>query len=159
MPDVSRAILSVTEGEKMGQIEKAWFGDPSNCPSQSNNLNSSSLTFQSFGGLFLITGAVSALALLLFLTKFIYQEWDELRDATRRHSSMWKKMVAVAKLYYNVDQQPLASKREDNGAVELPYLMGPQSPLSTPSDPSLGDRSSYDTASEDMAGSETLRAR
>ncbi|KAG6501051.1 glutamate receptor 2.7-like isoform X1 [Zingiber officinale] len=145
VPDISRAILSITEGEKMGQIEKAWFGDPSNCPSQSNNLNSPSLTFQSFGGLFLITGTVSALALLLFLAKFIYQEWDELRAATRRQSSMWKKMVAVAKLYHNVDQQSLASKREDNGSVGSPYL-------STPSDTSFGDR-----RSDDMA--ETLQAR
>ncbi|WOL19711.1 hypothetical protein Cni_G28513 [Canna indica] len=148
VPDISRAILNVTEGEKMTQIEKAWFGgEPTSCPSQGNNFSSSSLAFRSFGGLFLITGVVSTLALLIFLAKFIYQEWVELKAAACEQSSLWKKMVAVLKHYHDVNR-PLPSptfKRDDlahldsgeanqnaraGGGGELPYVVGPQSPVS-----------------------------
>jgi glutamate receptor, ionotropic, plant len=80
-PDVSRAVLALAEGEQMVQIEKKWFGEPGVRPSQDGNaaLGSSNLSFQSFGGLFLITGVVSGLTLLIYLATFFYRERDELR--------------------------------------------------------------------------------
>ncbi|TVU28854.1 hypothetical protein EJB05_20389, partial [Eragrostis curvula] len=82
-PDVSRAVLTLAEGEQMAQIEKKWFGEPGVCPSQgaSAAVGSSNLSFQSFGGLFLITGVVSGLMLLIYLATFFYRERDELRAA------------------------------------------------------------------------------
>lgn len=79
--DVSREVVSLAEGEKMTQIEKKWFGEPGVCPNRDGNaaLGSSNLSFQSFGGLFLITGVVSGLMLLIFLASFFYRERDELR--------------------------------------------------------------------------------
>uniref|UniRef100_R7WEP9 Glutamate receptor 2.8 n=1 Tax=Aegilops tauschii TaxID=37682 RepID=R7WEP9_AEGTA len=41
----------------------------------------SNLSFRSFGGLFLITGVVSSLLLLLYVAIFMYRERDELREA------------------------------------------------------------------------------
>ncbi|WVZ73359.1 hypothetical protein U9M48_021674 [Paspalum notatum var. saurae] len=82
--DVSRAVLTLAETEEMAQIEKKWFGEPGACPSQGGGggsaaLGSSNLSFRSFGGLFLITGVVSGLMLLVYLATFVYSERAEVR--------------------------------------------------------------------------------
>jgi hypothetical protein len=82
--DVSRGILTLTEGEKMFRIEKAWFGEPDACLRQSSadiGPYSSNLKFKSFGGLFLLTGVASGLMLLVYIATFAYSERDELRAA------------------------------------------------------------------------------
>ncbi|RLM80364.1 glutamate receptor 2.7-like [Panicum miliaceum] len=80
-PDVSRAVLTLAEGEEMAQIEEKWFGEPSACPSQGGSaaVGSSNLSFRSFGGLFLVTGVVSGLMLLIYLATFVYRERGEVR--------------------------------------------------------------------------------
>lgn len=85
--DVSREILRLAEGDKMARIEKAWFGEPEDgaCRGSSSSAaavgssSSSNLSFESFGGLFLITGLVSSLTLLLYLATFAYRERGEVR--------------------------------------------------------------------------------
>ncbi|KAM3224357.1 hypothetical protein ACQJBY_057631 [Aegilops geniculata] len=80
--DVSRGILNLAEGDTMAQIEKAWFGEPGTCKNALGGIGgSSNLSFWSFGGLFLITGVVSSLMLLLYLAIFAYREREELREA------------------------------------------------------------------------------
>ncbi|KAE8806550.1 Glutamate receptor 2.7 [Hordeum vulgare] len=82
--DVSREILRLAEGDQMAQIEKKYFGEPGTCQNALGGIGgagSSNLSFQSFGGLFLITGVVSSLMLLLYLTIFAYREREELREA------------------------------------------------------------------------------
>ncbi|XP_006648027.3 glutamate receptor 2.7-like [Oryza brachyantha] len=79
--DVSRAILTLAETEKMAQIEKKWFGEPGACQSQGSAVGSSNLSFRSFGGLFLITGVVSTAMLLIYLATFFYREREKLRAA------------------------------------------------------------------------------
>ncbi|XP_078150481.1 glutamate receptor 2.8-like [Carex rostrata] len=64
--DISRAILNITDGDEIIRIEKKWIGD-SNCPS-SITMESNSLNFLSFRGLFLITGVVSTICLLIYAT-------------------------------------------------------------------------------------------
>ncbi|CAO2040413.1 unnamed protein product [Urochloa humidicola] len=76
-PDVSRAVLTLAERDEMAQIEKKWFGEPGACPGQRAAVGSSNLSFRSFGGLFLITGVVSGLMLLIYLATFIYRERGE----------------------------------------------------------------------------------
>ncbi|RRT61816.1 hypothetical protein B296_00016154 [Ensete ventricosum] len=164
--DVSRAILNVTEGEKMAAIEKKWFGDRTNCTPQSNSLSSSSLAFRSFGGLFLITGAVSGLALLICVAKFIYHEWDELRTAASEKTSLWKKIVAVLKHFHDVDgPRPCVTlKRDDYGELDdgdlnqiarpgdaagLQVSVGSQSPVS------VSDSSDFSFASPEDGMSST----
>ncbi|KAM0930054.1 hypothetical protein ACQ4PT_001140 [Festuca glaucescens] len=78
--DVSRGIMRLAEGDETARIEKKWFGDLGTCRS-GPDVGSSNLSFQSFGGLFLITGVVSTLMLLLYLAIFAYRERDELRAA------------------------------------------------------------------------------
>lgn len=102
VPDISRAILNVTEGNEMKAIENKWFGDQVTCPGDVNNFSSSSLNFRSFGGLFLITGVVSSLALLIFLVTFFYKERGGLRAAATE-TSFWKKLVAWYQHYDDKD--------------------------------------------------------
>ncbi|CAL5019947.1 unnamed protein product [Urochloa decumbens] len=76
-PDVSRAVLTLAERDEMAQIEKKWFGEPGACPGQQAAVGSSNLSFRSFGGLFLITGVVSGLMLVIYLATFVYRERGE----------------------------------------------------------------------------------
>ncbi|KAJ3695385.1 hypothetical protein LUZ60_000762 [Juncus effusus] len=75
LPDMSRAVLRVREGSEMTEIERKWFGESTN---QSTNFGSSSLSFQSFAGLFIIIGSVSGLMLFSYLIMLICKEKDEL---------------------------------------------------------------------------------
>uniref|UniRef100_A0A2N9EYJ8 Glutamate receptor n=1 Tax=Fagus sylvatica TaxID=28930 RepID=A0A2N9EYJ8_FAGSY len=72
--DVSRAVLNVTEGEKMKEIEKAWLGDRTRCPNSNTQASSGSLTLDCFWGLFLIAGIASLLALMISVSMFLYKE-------------------------------------------------------------------------------------
>ncbi|CAA6671054.1 unnamed protein product [Spirodela intermedia] len=141
VPDISRAILNITEGDKLRDIESKNLEKKSNCKDKADAINSSRLSFSSFSGLFLITGAVSILCLLIFSATFVYKNWGELKPAASR-GSIWNKMVAWGKYF---DQKDLSSHafRGENGtkkgcdceshraATETSALTGgSQSPLS-----------------------------
>lgn len=80
--DVSQAILSPAVQEEMERIEKKWFSNPGACQSKSSSIDSSSLSFSSFGGLFLVSGTMSGLVLLIQLAIFVYQEHGKIWDAS-----------------------------------------------------------------------------
>lgn len=101
VPDISRAILNVTEGDRMSSIERKWFGDQTICPTDTP-FTSNSLNFRSFGGLFLITGCVSFLALIAFLITFLYKEREELQKAASQ-TTFWRKIVRWAKHFDGKD--------------------------------------------------------
>ncbi|XP_039130810.1 glutamate receptor 2.8-like [Dioscorea cayenensis subsp. rotundata] len=67
VPDVSRAILNITQGSKMVGIEKKWIGYEDKCQEQDSLLSSHRLNFRSFEGLFLITGLTSIISALIYL--------------------------------------------------------------------------------------------
>lgn len=67
VPDVSRAILNITQGSKMVGIEKKWIGYEDKCQEQDSLLSSHRLNFRSFEGLFLITGLTSVISALIYL--------------------------------------------------------------------------------------------
>ncbi|KAL9442814.1 hypothetical protein AB3S75_016222 [Citrus x aurantiifolia] len=79
--DVSKAILNVTEGDKMKKIEEAWFKKDSSCPDASTTVSSRSLGLNSFWGLFLIAGIAAILALIIFLAVFVHQHRNVLKDS------------------------------------------------------------------------------
>ncbi|XP_042492511.1 glutamate receptor 2.7-like isoform X2 [Macadamia integrifolia] len=99
--DVSRSILSVTEGDKMAQIEKKNFGQD-NCPDSSTKLSSYSLSLDSFGGLFIITGAASLLALFIFILRFCRNNGDVIKCEDPNASTL-KRVVTLAKKYDEKD--------------------------------------------------------
>ncbi|KAJ0053040.1 hypothetical protein Pint_03103 [Pistacia integerrima] len=74
--DMSRAIAKLREMGTLNMMEKAWFRSHESMHTfgdTSNNVNS--LTFDSFRGLFLITGVSSALALSILYGYVLYNYW------------------------------------------------------------------------------------
>ncbi|KAM7480974.1 hypothetical protein LguiB_005557 [Lonicera macranthoides] len=91
VPDVSRAVLHVTEGEKMEKIEKAWFGKQTNCPDSSTSVSSNSLGVNSFWGLFVIVGVAASFALIIFTAILVYENKNILM---RIHlKDIWKNFI------------------------------------------------------------------
>ncbi|CAL5361045.1 unnamed protein product [Camellia sinensis] len=100
VPDVSRAILNVTEGEDMTRIQRQWFGEEANCAEQEGSkVVSDSLTLDSFKGLFLIAAVSSFSALIIFLSIFLY---DNRNVLTSNEYSIREKIAAIAK---NFDEE------------------------------------------------------
>lgn len=103
--DISRAILNVTQGDKMKVIENAWFGR-NNCPDSNTSVSSNSLGLESFWGLFLIVGVASALALIVFVARFLHQNkqiWSQHYDT---NSSKWRR---ISKLLEKFNQRDMSS--------------------------------------------------
>ncbi|RVW32091.1 Glutamate receptor 2.7 [Vitis vinifera] len=78
IPDVSMQVLNVTEGAKMVQFEKAWFGQTPSCPELTSSVSSNSIGLNSFWGLFLTVGVASSIALIICITTFLYENRDTL---------------------------------------------------------------------------------
>ncbi|KAJ8557772.1 hypothetical protein K7X08_004538 [Anisodus acutangulus] len=96
VPDFSRAVLKVVEGEFMNNIIQKWFGNETDCPEQDGMaIASDSLTLDSFKGLFLIAGVSAGSALLLFFFSFLYQN----REILATHDSIGKRLSAIAKVF------------------------------------------------------------
>ena len=72
--DISKAILNVTGGDTMIQIEKKWIGDQNNCQNVGSVTGSSRLTFANFRGLFILTGVASTSSLLIALIIYFYKK-------------------------------------------------------------------------------------
>ncbi|KAL6599892.1 hypothetical protein ACP70R_045543 [Stipagrostis hirtigluma subsp. patula] len=81
--DVSRAIVSLTEGDELEKIKKRWFGEPGDCAAGGGGggASTTSLGFWSFSGLFLVTGAATVLMLAAYLAAFVHRERGEVRAA------------------------------------------------------------------------------
>ncbi|CAN4100033.1 unnamed protein product [Withania somnifera] len=74
VPDVSRSVLKVMEGEFMNNITQKWFGNETNCTQQGGmDITSDSLTLDSFKGLFLNSWCISRFRALIFFIVFLYQ--------------------------------------------------------------------------------------
>ncbi|KAL5798259.1 hypothetical protein ACOSQ2_003079 [Xanthoceras sorbifolium] len=83
VPNISRAIASLREEGKLKMMEDAWFNSQSSTfimNQQDSSITSpSSLSIQKFGGLFLITGISSTLALSIFFICLVYRNRLALR--------------------------------------------------------------------------------
>ncbi|KAI6681167.1 hypothetical protein NL676_035048, partial [Syzygium grande] len=104
VPDISRAILNVTEGPQMTEIEKAWLTSNTNCPDSTNSVSSNSLGLDSFWGLFLIAGAAAVLALLIFMVMFVKRNWHVVESSS---GSLWEKIVALGRRFNQRDLNPI----------------------------------------------------
>ena len=76
LSDISRAVLSLSEDKEMQQIQAKWLNS-SSCGDSGAKINSNRLSMESFWGLYLITGSVSVLALIIFFSMLLY---DYMRD-------------------------------------------------------------------------------
>ncbi|KAF5741327.1 glutamate receptor 1.3-like [Tripterygium wilfordii] len=82
VPEISRQIMALREEGKLRRMESAWFPNQSPLLNDgsvtSNNLNA--LNLDNFGGLFIITGSTSCLAVLLFFIFKLHKQWQVLRN-------------------------------------------------------------------------------
>ncbi|CAL8995972.1 unnamed protein product [Prunus brigantina] len=123
--DVSRAILNVSEGEKMKDIERIWFKKEASCADPNSLVSSSSLSLDSFWGLFLIAGVASAFVLLIFAAMFLHAERQEILQQLRRlvpGASLWTRICVVLRIY---DQWDLRSYTFQNNGLEAPAVEAP----------------------------------
>uniref|UniRef100_A0A3N7F555 Glutamate receptor n=1 Tax=Populus trichocarpa TaxID=3694 RepID=A0A3N7F555_POPTR len=127
VPDISRAILNVTEGDEMKQIEGAWFGKKSTCPESSSSISSNSLSLKSFWGLFLLAGLAALLALIIFIVMFVYRERNVLRsyDST---ASIWSRIENFFRIFIQRDSTSSTftqSDPNDRNSSSLPPMRAP----------------------------------
>ncbi|XP_073111995.1 glutamate receptor 2.8-like [Elaeis guineensis] len=111
VPDISRGILNVTDGDDILEIEKKWFGDQNACLNQGSTISSNSLTFHSFWGLFLITGVASTCALTIFLAMFFNKNWHEMRNIDH-DKSISRRLISCLKYYDKKDENSYTFRRE-----------------------------------------------
>ncbi|RVW32061.1 Glutamate receptor 2.8 [Vitis vinifera] len=110
--DVSREVLNVTEGAKMLQFEKAWFGQTPSCPELTSSVSSNSIGLNSFWGLFLIAGVASCVALTTCITMFLYENRDILINLNPS-SSIWGKIKAMATRFEDKDLRSHTFRNSD----------------------------------------------
>ncbi|XP_048133138.1 glutamate receptor 2.1-like [Rhodamnia argentea] len=123
VPDISRAILNITEGPKMTEIESAWLTSKTNCLDSTTSVSSDSLGLDSFWALFLIAGAAAVLALLIFMVMFVKKNWPEVTSSS---GTSWEKIVALGRRFYQRDLNAhtfrkggFRERRTDDGGNEI----------------------------------------
>ncbi|CAM8898113.1 unnamed protein product [Rhodiola kirilowii] len=123
-PNVSRAILIVTQGEEMVKIESKWFGQQASCPDgSSTRRSSSSIGLGSFKGLFLIAGCASVSALIIYAAIFVYQHRQVMSSLT----SWWNKVVVMSRQFDQKDVSSHTFKKfqfHQESGTSSPHPMG-----------------------------------
>ncbi|KAG6626644.1 hypothetical protein CIPAW_15G064800 [Carya illinoinensis] len=106
--DISRQILNVTEGEKMKEIESAWFRENTTCLDPNTPPSSPSLGVASFWGLFLIAGVASLLALIFSISMFLYKEKQHIfmPSNPNQADSIWRRILHMFRRF---DKKDLSS--------------------------------------------------
>lgn len=106
VPDVSRAILNVTQSDKsMKEIENSWIKNEIVCPGLDPSVSSHSLGLESFWGLFLIAGVASISALIIFAAIFLYEQRHVLPQF-HSETSLWRRIIIMSKIF---DQKDMSS--------------------------------------------------
>ncbi|PIA55342.1 hypothetical protein AQUCO_00800233v1 [Aquilegia coerulea] len=102
VPEISRTILNVTQGEKMDKIDRTSFEKKIYCSEQEGgNIFSGSLTLEDFKGLFLIAGVASSVAFLIFLSIFLLEQ----RNVLTSEASISQKLSSLAVQFYKQQEQ------------------------------------------------------
>lgn len=108
VPDLSKAIVNLTEGCEGFQIQKKWFGDASPSPNYgSADTDSTRLSLQSFKGLFVVNGFALCIMLVINLPNFIHANHTELRNLSiQRAQSRDTTSGDVPQQFSNNDSAP-----------------------------------------------------
>ena len=101
----------------MSAIERKWFGDAEGCAAQGSQFTSDSLSFASFWGLFLITGATSLLCCAVHLATFLVVErrwiWEV---ASAPHVPLKGRIWMLLKRFDHKDLSSHTFRTKDGGA-------------------------------------------
>ncbi|KAJ3704819.1 hypothetical protein LUZ61_008524 [Rhynchospora tenuis] len=115
VPDISRAILNITDGDDILELEKKWIGDEKCLNNGGITVESNSLNFLSFWQLFLISGVVSTICLLIFAIKSFYKKWQ-------RNIQVTSLMIRSDEIN-SIEDLPTINQEEN----EVPPNVGPSS--------------------------------
>jgi glutamate receptor, ionotropic, plant len=98
--DLSRAILKITETDESSSIQNKWFNQvQTTCSSEGSQITSEQIGFDSFKGLFGITGSVSGLCCVIALIIFYVKNKNGLRKIVANNS--WRTSLnKIWKLFY-----------------------------------------------------------
>ncbi|XP_004292141.1 PREDICTED: glutamate receptor 2.8-like [Fragaria vesca subsp. vesca] len=131
IPDISHAVLSVTEGEKILDFESKWFMKDSNCEDLSApKVSSYSLGLESFWGLFLVSGVASIIALMIFVASFTYRHRHILVHPDTRVST-WGRIQVMFKIFNEKDLESHTFKSSSShDSVKASPNNFPDSPFS-----------------------------
>ncbi|XP_047340874.1 glutamate receptor 2.8-like [Impatiens glandulifera] len=120
--DVSRSLINIIEGNQLLDLQNKWFGS-STCVGSSNGTPSSgSLTLNSFKGLFIITGTITGLCLVVYLGNYIFQNRSFLVERiSDRGSTLWSKFRALGKHFDGRDLKsyPFRTDRVAPSLIEI----------------------------------------
>ncbi|XP_019093549.1 PREDICTED: glutamate receptor 2.9-like [Camelina sativa] len=137
--DISTAILDVTEGDEMQEIENKWFRKKNDCPDPNTALTSNSLSLRNLWGLFLIAGTASLLALLIFVVLYLNEHRHTLCDDSE--GSSWRKLKVLFRTFDEKDLKSHTFKKTNVHNVSSPmtdhYIQSPSTVQITPRPPSL----------------------
>ncbi|CAK9140334.1 unnamed protein product [Ilex paraguariensis] len=141
VPDISRAVLNVTEGDKMLEIEKKWLEKQANCPNPSDLASTNSLGLESFWFPFFFIAFVSISALIVFLATFLHKHRDVF-TCSDPETSWWEKFVELAKRFgIRKDEEQKANGVVGTNSVDAVEALSnascPQSPSRMSLDTSL----------------------
>ncbi|CAB4265947.1 unnamed protein product [Prunus armeniaca] len=104
LSDVSQAVLNVTEGEVILNIENKWFKKGDNCEDNpTQELSNNSLGLDSFWGLFLISGVASILSLIIFVASFLYRHKHILKHPPDSKALTWRKIRSMFEIFNERD--------------------------------------------------------
>ncbi|WVZ65029.1 hypothetical protein U9M48_014459 [Paspalum notatum var. saurae] len=118
--DLSRAILELTESDEMSEIERKWFGDDAadGCAAQGGPFTSDSLSFCSFWGLFLLTGATSLLCCTVHLASFLFATRHRIWEVASTPQLPWNHRLRMfLKLFDNKDLSSHTFRTSKDGSV------------------------------------------
>nr|XP_011462099.1 PREDICTED: glutamate receptor 2.2-like [Fragaria vesca subsp. vesca] len=121
IPDFSQAILNLTDGEKIMNIQDKWIKNETNC-NDTEKFYSNSLGLESFWILFLIVGVVSMFALLLFTISF-FQKHKQVLVSTDSRVSKWKMIRTMFKIFN--EKEPSSRTFESSGRDEARTIGAP----------------------------------
>ncbi|KAG6409701.1 hypothetical protein SASPL_127743 [Salvia splendens] len=119
--DVSRAILNVTEGRKIAEMERKWLGAVKNCLDSNELASPKNLGLGSFWGLFLIVGVVGMAVLIFYVGEFVRENLGECDP----NATMWQRMVELMDKFDDKDKNSHTFKKDGSCGGDC----GGQSPL------------------------------
>ncbi|OMO90591.1 Ionotropic glutamate receptor [Corchorus olitorius] len=121
--DVSRAVLNVTQSDKMEQIEKSWFKKETTCPDFNPSVSPNSLGLESFWGLFLIAAVASISALIIFGAMFLYEQRHVLLQFHSFETSIWRRILIMSRIFDQKDLNSHTFKKTESSTCSV-HSMG-----------------------------------
>ncbi|XP_077251166.1 glutamate receptor 2.7-like isoform X1 [Tasmannia lanceolata] len=117
--DMSKAILTLSENGRLRELEDQMMSGYTKCSGSGTNLSdkNESLTLESFWLLFVLTGGISTLAVLIFLANLLRKlrqgrvgEEEYISPGTKR---LWRRAVTLVK-YWNKGQLSDSASRSSS---------------------------------------------